>query len=327
MIVPRVSVVTAVHNGVCYLEHSIRSILRQDCTDLELIVVDDGSDDGSDDVLRGLAVEDSRIRLLQQENQGLTAALIRGCATARGEFIARHDPDDVSNTQRLSAQIRLLESDSLLSMASCWSSAIGPQDELLYEVRRPMSTAQATSDLVAFRAGPPGHGSAMVRRSAYERAGGYRPQFRYAQDWDLWFRLAEVGPVAYVPDFLYAFRIAPESLSVCRRRQQFRLARLAQRCRIARRSGRGEQSYLQQAARISATEASPRAPRNLAQGNYFIGRCLMERDDPRCHAYLRRCVQERPWHWKGWLALLHWSARSRSRHVPSAELSKLSESS
>ena len=83
---PEVSVVMSVYNGASHLRASIDSILQQDGVDFEFIIVDDGSTDESPSILDDYAARDARIRLIHQENQGLTKALIRGCAEARGKF-------------------------------------------------------------------------------------------------------------------------------------------------------------------------------------------------------------------------------------------------
>ena len=91
---PRISVVMSVYNDERYLRQSMESILGQEGVDLELIVIDDGSTDESPTILDEYARQDSRIRLMRQENRGLTMALIRACADAKGEFVARQDAVD-----------------------------------------------------------------------------------------------------------------------------------------------------------------------------------------------------------------------------------------
>src|SRR5687767_9206093 len=100
---PAVSIVLPVYDAVAYVAEAVRSILAQTFGDFELILVNDGSTDGSRDVLAGF--KDYRIRILDQQNLGLVAALNRGIREARGEWIARMDADDVSLPGRLEAQI------------------------------------------------------------------------------------------------------------------------------------------------------------------------------------------------------------------------------
>lgn len=291
---PVVSVVVSVYQCAATLERSLDSVLAQDLRELELIVVDDGSSDGSAARLDALAARDARVRVLRQDNRGLTAALVRGCAAARGAFIARHDADDLSLPGRLSRQAARLREDPGLAFVSCWSQVLGPRDELLLELRRPVARAAAERALTQAREGPPGHGSVIFRADAYRRVGGYREAFRYAQDWDLWLRLVEAGGLAYEPAFLYAFRVDEGSLSAARRSQQQRLADLARACREARARGASEAPLLAEAARVSAEAPPARSARDPGH-TYFIGKCLLDRCDPRCVPYLVRARRERPW--------------------------------
>src|SRR2546422_11093904 len=91
-----ISVVLGVYNGAALLNETIESVLRQEGVKLELIAIDDGSTDDTADILTGYAARDSRVKVIHQENQGLTRALIRGCWYARGKYIARQDAGEVS---------------------------------------------------------------------------------------------------------------------------------------------------------------------------------------------------------------------------------------
>ena len=93
---PEVSVVMSVYNGASNLAATMDSILSQEGVELEFIVVNDGSTDETGEILDDYARRDDRVRVIHQENTGLTRALIRGCAAATGEFIARQDAGDVS---------------------------------------------------------------------------------------------------------------------------------------------------------------------------------------------------------------------------------------
>jgi glycosyltransferase involved in cell wall biosynthesis len=301
MTTPTVSVVVSAFQAAAYLQRSLVSVLSQSFGDIELIVVDDGSTDTTPQILDALAATDSRVRVLRQENRGLTAALIRACAEARGEFIARHDTDDLSLPDRLTLQVARLRTDPRLSFVSCWSHVVGPRDEPLYEIHGADTPAEATRCLLE-GLGPP-HGSVTFRTAAYRRVGGYRPAFRYAQDHDLWLRLADDGLFDVVPVFLYALRVHADSISARRRSQQARLADLARQCATTRRAAQPEQAWLDQAAVVSAEP--PPALRRTDPGNtYFIGKCLLDRRDRRCLDYLRRAVRERPSSWRAWAALL-----------------------
>ena len=195
------SVVMSVYNGAAYIQAALDSVLHQTHVDFEFIVIDDGSTDATAEILQDSCWTDSRIKLIRQENRGLTKSLIRGCAAAQGTFIARQDADDISHPDRLQQQVMALREDPELSFVSCWSRAIGPADELLYETQGSQDAKAARDDLLSCRASPC-HGSVMFRRAIYEAVGGYRAQFRLAQDLDLWLRMAAAGKFFYLPELL-----------------------------------------------------------------------------------------------------------------------------
>src|SRR5438067_1820873 len=132
---PDVSVVMSVYNGGHRLGATLDGIAAQRGVDFEVIVVDDGSTDSSGARLDAWAARDSRVRVIHQENRGLTRALITGCAAARGAFIARHDAGDVSLPQRLQKQRAVLAANPDLAFVSCWTEFVGPEDELLMVVK------------------------------------------------------------------------------------------------------------------------------------------------------------------------------------------------
>lgn len=139
----------------------------------------------------------------------------------------------------------------------------------------------------------PYHGSVMFRTESYQSVGGYRVPFRYAQDWDLWLRLSEVGQIQFAPEALYAFRFSSGSISSFRREQQRRLVEIARKCSAARASGRTEEELLQEASHVSAEPAVQGAV--VDAGNaYFVGKCLLDRRDRRALPYLWQSVQHAP---------------------------------
>ena len=104
-----VSVVMGVYNSAAVLSTTLESILSQECVEFEFIIVNDGSKDESGRILEEYAGRDSRIRIFHQDNQGLTRALIKGCAEAKGEYIARQDVGDRSLPGRFLAQLAVLK--------------------------------------------------------------------------------------------------------------------------------------------------------------------------------------------------------------------------
>jgi glycosyltransferase involved in cell wall biosynthesis len=129
---PEISVVMAVRNGVTSLAVTMESVLDQDVSALELIVVDDGSEDGSRDVLAAFQKRDKRVKVLLQKPSGLTASLRKGCAIAQGAFIARQDCGDRSLPGRLSKQASILRDSPRVGLVSCFTRYVGPEGEFLY---------------------------------------------------------------------------------------------------------------------------------------------------------------------------------------------------
>ena len=127
-------------------------------------------------------------------------------------------------------------------MTSCGTRFIGPNNEILYEVRQTGDELQRGLqhvDLDRVR-GPSSHTSVMFRREAFEKVGGYRAQFDVAQDLDLWMRLAEVGLCWATPEVHCEFHLDKSSISVVRKAEQLRAAKLIMKCAAARRSGRDD---------------------------------------------------------------------------------------
>jgi glycosyltransferase involved in cell wall biosynthesis len=306
---PDVSVVMAVHNGGRYLASSVESVLRQEEVSVEFIIVDDGSTDTSPALIQQYAAQDNRLRVIRQENRGLTQALARGCRAARGIYIARQDADDASLPGRLGRQVSLLSSRSDVSLVGCWTRLIGPEEEELGTWTPPSDSQTATTSL---RERDPnkfrslgGHGSAMFRRVDYVRCGGYRPEFYYAQDLDLWLRLTEIGSLSLVPEILYTWRFTPASITGRSRAMQRRMTRLILEATRRRGLGLSEDPILEEAKYVRPPSAMWReAQSSESAGLYFIGKCLLSRRDERSVGYLRRAVRSRPWHVKSWIALI-----------------------
>jgi glycosyltransferase involved in cell wall biosynthesis len=312
---PLVSVVMGVRDAGDRLAPTLESVLSQEDVDLELVVVDDGSRDGSGALLAEWAAKDPRIRLIHQPELGLTEALIRGCSEARGGFIARQDAADRSRPGRLARQVRALELDPGLAFVSCWTEYRGPELEYLYttrdsgKAREPADVIVEGGDTPALADGPTHHGSVMFRKEHYERAGGYRREFFLAQDRDLWFRLAEVGRYQALPEALYVALVLPASRSSSFRDVQHRLGSLARRAFELRRAGRSEREVLELAASLRPQELAD-TPRRLAGAHYFIGEALRRNGDSRCLRYFRRAVRANPLHAAGWARLVQASATS-----------------
>jgi hypothetical protein len=231
-----VSVVLAVHDAERTVGAAIDSILAQTFTDYELLVIDDGSTDRSAAVVRERAGGDRRLRLLQQANRGLIATLNRGCAEARGAVIARMDADDVALPGRLEAQMRLLETHPGVAAVGGAARYMDDRGPLPLELRHPCAPA-------AIRAALPRvsclvHPTVLMRRDAVLAAGGYRPAFLHAEDYDLWLRLSERFDLANLAETVLHLRLHPGQVSFAHVEQQVISTLGAQVAARARRAGR-----------------------------------------------------------------------------------------
>ena len=295
----------SVYNGADNLLDSVQSVLSQQDADLEFIIVDDGSTDASGALLDEIAKTDPRVRVIHQNNSGLTKALIKGCAAAQGQYIARQDAGDVYLPGKLKKQIDVLNSEPDVALVSCGTRFLGPAGELLYEVVP--NSLGATTRLLCLDAsglrGPSHHASVVFRRDRYHAVGGYRPQFYFAQDLDLWTRLAEVGRHFIIPELLFQAVFLPQSISGIQRKRQVELTRIILECSKRRRSGLSETEMLDQARQIVPCSTRP-SKIDHANALYFIGSCLKKNKDPRARAYFRKAWRENRFHMKSALRLI-----------------------
>lgn len=291
---PEVSVVMSTYNSADSLEQALDSILAQEGVAFEFIVVDDGSTDGSADLLDRTAATDDRLRVVHQANTGLTRALDAGCALARGEFIARQDAGgDRSLPGRLAAQARALREDPALVAVSCAHRLVLPDGTVLCEIHRGVDEIRAGLEAL----GRPElrgilHPSSMFRASAFRAAGGYRAKFPVAQDLDLWLRLVERGTFGYVDLLGYDFCQELGSISSARRSEQAAFAAHAGACARARRAGESEPAFTRSDGAVPELE-SPATMR--ATYHYFIASCLRRRDPARARRHFLRAWLAKPW--------------------------------
>jgi glycosyltransferase involved in cell wall biosynthesis len=297
----------SVYNGAGHLEKTVKSILNQTFTDLEFIVVNDGSTDRSGEILDLVAAQDSRMCVVHQGNAGLTGSLIRGCAVARGKYIARQDAGDVSLSERLEKQKQILDANEDVAMVACGVEFYAPSGELLYVTLKP--GGQLDEGIRKLKideiAGPPHHGGTMFRSQAYHTVGGYREEFRFAQDIDLWLRISEVGPCWGNDEVLYQASVDPQGISMRGGPQQFYFAEVAIQSAKLRRSGASDAALLDninepQARRLLGNR------RNLAAYYYYIASALGNKNKVAARAYLRKALRENPLHFKALIRSLTW---------------------
>lgn len=210
----KVSVVMSAYNSAEYLGQAIESILQQTFAGFEFIIIDDGSTDRTWNILSGYAEQDQRIRLFKNaRNIGLTKSLNRGIMQAKGTYIARQDADDISLPERLQTQVAYMESHPSTALLAAGVQYIDEKGNQLWRDIPPQNDTLLLWNLL-FR-NPLRHSTVCWRRQLIEeRIGRYSPEFMYAQDYELWERIAEKLPIAVFPEVLVKMRWHADALSV-----------------------------------------------------------------------------------------------------------------
>lgn len=268
---PKVSVVMSVYNGQRYLPDAVESILGQTLTDFEFIIVDDGSTDRTSEILHGF--RDDRIMLVENsENIGLTRSLNKGLQMARGKYIARMDADDISLPERLEKQVKFLDEHKAVGLVGS-AVVYVDQDEKELGVQR-VCTENIHQALLSVEFCW-WHSATAFRAECLERVGAYRGEFRYAQDYDLWLRIAERYDVASLSEPLVKLRLHPESISVARRAHQRAFVLLAVELAKQRRStGRDNLDALLGGAREISLDSLPTLTPKESSHAYLRTACL-----------------------------------------------------
>lgn len=200
-----VSVIIPAYNGERFLRETIQSALEQTRPALEVIVVDDGSRDGTPALLAEFG---TRIRAVRQVNQGVAAARNHGAELASGEFFAFLDADDVWEPRKLELQLARFHREPELGLVHCAVQEIDGEGRPLGQRREGMEGWVAPEMLLFRRSVVLGGGSGvLVPRSLFREAGGFDPRLSTSADWDLYFRLARRRRVGFVPEVLLRYRL------------------------------------------------------------------------------------------------------------------------
>lgn len=207
---PRVSVLMPLYNAAETLDEALDSTLAQSFEDIEVVAVDDGSEDGSAEVLRTWSRRDARVRPLFAEHAGVVAAPNRGLQHCRGEFIARMDADDRMHRDRLKKQVELFDADAGLSVVSCLVETFAEEGvgEGMRIYEQWLNGLVEQRDIVReiFIESPIANPTAMLRRVELLEMNGYQER-GWPEDYDLWMRYYLAGKrFAKVPEVLFYWR-------------------------------------------------------------------------------------------------------------------------
>ena len=204
---PQVSVVMPVYNAECYVAEAIESILSQTYTTFEFLIFNDGSTDRSLDILKTYTERDERVHVFSGPHKGYVPWLNEGLRVAQGQFIARMDADDISLPLRFDRQVEYLRRHPECVVVGCDLLQIDSDGDPLSEVRHDVEHQGIEANLLRGGFEVIAHPTCMMRRSALLAVGGYREEFESIEDFDLWFRLAEQGLLANLPEVLFNYRV------------------------------------------------------------------------------------------------------------------------
>ena len=208
-LLPYVSIVVPVYNQEKYLNETIQSILHQDYKLIELIVIDDGSQDNTKKILQQY---NHQFYYTSHPNMGQANTLNKGWYMARGEILSYLSADDLLMPNAVSTAVRYLNEDPKIVLTYCDFNLIDPNSKTIRKVSAPdFDYLEMVKRLIC----QPGPG-VFFRKQAFDRTGGWNPEFRQMPDYEYWLRLGLIGQFKRIPQILASFRIHEKSMTFLR---------------------------------------------------------------------------------------------------------------
>ncbi|WP_372719112.1 glycosyltransferase family 2 protein [Novipirellula sp.] len=231
---PEISVVIPVYNASAYVAEAVESVLSQTFTDWELVAVDDGSSDRSVEILKKFQSLDSRVKVLALAHSGIAGTRNAGIQAAKGEYVAALDNDDIMAPQRLEVQVKFMREHPDFVAVGAAGLLVDADGDPIAERYFPCSSDEVESELLNGR-NPLMQSGMMFRRDAVLRVGGYQDDRNFAEDYDLFLRLTEVGRIGNLNEVLMRQRQHISRASAAHYQDQNRVVMLALRDAYARR--------------------------------------------------------------------------------------------
>ncbi|MDZ8052000.1 MAG: glycosyltransferase [Aulosira sp. ZfuVER01] len=207
---PLISVIIPVFNGEQTILSTIKSVLSQTFSDIEVIVINDGSKDATLDLIE--SISDLRLRIFSYSNAGQAVSRNRGLALASGEYIAFIDADDLWTADKLESQLKALQDNPQSSVAYSWTNYIDEQDNFLVSGTHIIENGNVYEKLLISNFIENGS-NPLIRRKALVEVGGFEPSMTPAEDWDLWLRLAARYSFVGVQSPQILYRVSATSAS------------------------------------------------------------------------------------------------------------------
>lgn len=207
---PLITVLMPAYNMEHYIAQAIESILNQTFKNFEFIIIDDASLDKTPSIIKFYMKKDKRIRLItNRKNSKIAWTLNKGIKEAKGEIIARMDPDDISSSDRLLTQFNFLKKHPKVAILGSNIIIINAAGKVISKREYPTTSAKM-KDLM-FRYSPFAHPVIMFRKNIFEEFGCYDVNMTQAEDLDLWFKIGSKYEFATIPKTLLQYRILPSS--------------------------------------------------------------------------------------------------------------------
>jgi glycosyltransferase involved in cell wall biosynthesis len=207
---PIISVILPVYNAEKFAHEAINSILKQTITDFELLIINDGSTDRSNEIIEGF--KDSRIKVIQnQKNLGLIGTLNKGFNLAKGQFIARMDADDISIPNRFEKQLAYLTNHPEIDILGTQIKVFGTENYI-----SKFNTDQEEIEIQLYFESMINHPTVMIRREfLVKHKLKFDTQFPHCEDWGLWLNsLSYHAKFKNLPDILLNYRVEGQNISI-----------------------------------------------------------------------------------------------------------------
>ncbi len=211
---PLVSIISGYYNRENFVDESVASLVNQRFKDVEIIIFDDCSTDGTYDKLKAFEAADPRVKVIRhQTNKGFVRGMIEAISIARGEFIAVHGSGDLSMPDRIEKQVEALLSKPNVGVVGSFIENIRFKKNGETEGQLVKHEFEGNGQQILLKKNIFSHGEVMYRKSLYHQVGGYRELFKFAQDRDLWCRMSKVCDFYVVPHVLYKRFSLPDGAS------------------------------------------------------------------------------------------------------------------
>ena len=207
---PKISVIIPAYNSEKTIKYTIQSVLNQTFSDLELIIINDGSQDSTIEVIA--EIEDSRIKVFSYPNAGGNVSRNRGLHLAVGEFVSFLDADDLWTPDKLHSQLKALQENITAKVAYSWTDYIDENGEFILSGKRLNLNGNVYGNLLLNNFLENGS-NPLICRTSLIKLGGFDESLSAAQDWDMWLRLASQFDFVCVPSVQILYRISANSVS------------------------------------------------------------------------------------------------------------------